>query len=326
MRLTLIFMVLMASMPLSATAELGVRRAALVDGMALPTWPTGATAALLATASDGITREGAFMCSAVLVSPTEALTAAHCVALVEADAAEEGWQLDWWVSFAPDVRGFDGSEPVLPSDTVGVEEVVAHPGFAEAGPLRSDRPDRAHDIAVLRLAEPAPAAPVPIARPSAALDAALDAAPVAVWVAGYGFEVAGSEATRGRRLGGPSRLFAVGTHELRVGRQTEPGAGAEGLAEKCGGDSGGPTFLQTPEGWRLIGLTSRAWAGDGVCAVAGLDTRVDAYADWIDAVAESVAVDGRAGGCGVGTDGDGWPLGVLLVLGWARRARSREVC
>lgn len=320
----------------AAAAPLGERRQAIIDGAPVTTAPGNASAALLAIADDGHQREGAFMCSAVLVSPQLALTAAHCVALVEADADEEGWQLDWWLSFAPDVRGFDGPDPRLPPATVAVIRVDVHPRFAIAGPPRSDRLDAAHDIAVLHLAEPAPVAPVPIARPSVALQDAMqdgmrdgmpDGTVGRVWIAGHGFEALTDDAVAGRLSGGPSRLIEVGSHELRVGRRAridEPVP--SGLAEKCGGDSGGATLIETRDGWRVIGLTSRAYAGDAGCAIAGIDTRVDAYADWID---ESAAPDAtRTVSCSAAPgepDSPGLPgLPGVILLGLAARRRCHR--
>lgn len=300
MRITPVILV-MASLSVAHADPIATAHHAIIDGRP-DAGPIAAVGALLATADDGRSHEGAFMCSAVLVAPTVALTAAHCVALVEADAVDEGWRLDWWVSFAPDVRGFDGPDPVLPPLTVGVRRAVVHPGFDAAGPVRSDRPDAAHDIAVLLLAEPAPVTAAPMARPG---DGIQHGTPDGmtndsegmqpVFIAGYGLQAFDPDAVTGLRLGGPSRVFAIGDRELRVGRRLALDDPApDHLAEKCGGDSGGPTFARTATGWRVVGLTSRGHATDPGCAIAGLDTRVDAYAGWIDAV---VRAPTDAGGC-----------------------------
>ncbi len=304
-------------------APIGSRHAAIIDGDAAA-GPAAAVGALLATADDGRSHEGAFMCSAVLVAPTVALTAAHCVALVEADAAEEGWQLDWWLTFADDVRRFDGPDPTLPPRTVAVRQAVVHPGFDAGRPIRSHTLDAAHDLAVLLLAEPAPVAAVPMARTPP------EAAPVLI--GGYGMRADDPDApgaAPGLRLAGPSRLFSVGSHELRVGRRLGLGASIPpGLAEKCGGDSGGPTFAETAAGWRVVGLTSRGHADDPGCAIAGIDTRVDVYAVWVDAVRvaadPSLAADPPT--C-VAAPGHRRPHGIapaLLMLGWlSARRRGR---
>lgn len=306
-------------------APIGERQQGIIDGRAIAEHPVSAVGALLATADDGTATEGAFMCSAVLVAPDVALTAAHCVALVEADAAEEGWQLDWWLSFADDVRGFDGPDPVLPRRTVPVTPVV-HGDFDAERPIRSDRPDAAHDIAVLLLGEPAPVAPVPMARPGEALPDA--AARDAILLAGYGLQAHAADALPGARTAGAGRIFAVGERELRVGRRIDVGAAEQGLAEKCGGDSGGPTFARSADGWRVIGITSRAHVADPGCAIAGFDTRVAAYAEWVDRVAAQAADPlGDVPACSATPGGTpaGPAPGLLLVLLLAARRMPREL-
>ncbi len=312
-------------------APVAERDAALIDGRVIDHHPVTAVGALLAVADDGTAVEGAFMCSAVLVGPTVALTAAHCVALVEVDAAEEGWQLDWWLSFAPDVSDFDGPDPILPGDSIAVRPVV-HRGFDPQRPIRSDRPDAAHDIAVLLLDRAAPVAPVPLVSTAMGDDAMGDAmgdgVSDAILMAGYGMrsdEPDSPDARPGQRRAGPGRIFAVGDHELRVGRRLDPAAEVDdALAEKCAGDSGGPTFVLTVDGWRVIGLTSRAHAADPGCALAGLDTRVDVYADWVERVA-AASPDG--GGCAVAPSTPRCPWIALLLpaLVWSGRRRRRQV-
>ncbi len=297
---------------------------AVIGGTADQGAPSQAAGALLATASDGVTDEGAVMCSAVLVAPTLALTAAHCIAPVEADAEEQGWSLDWWVSFAPCVRPFAGVSPPLPSQTLEVARTIVHPKFAMDGPPRSDRLDAAYDLALLVLDEEAGVEPVRVLEEGvlAALDeeaASSDGLPVVI--AGYGQQAIDVDEPMGQRAMGGSRLFEVGTHELRVGRRR--GADDEldvGLAEKCGGDSGGPTFLATQDGWRVIGLTSRGHAADPDCSIAGIDTRVDVFAGWM----EDAQIQESA--CSLARPEQRWPglLGILGVLACLRYARARD--
>lgn len=308
---------------LSAQAQtVDTTQAPLIDGTPVGVeggeGPVAAVGALLATAHDGVAHEGAVMCSAVLISPRVALTAAHCVALIEADAADEGWQLDWWLSFATDVRGVEGPDPQLPPLTITVEATAVHPGFAADGPPRSDQLDAANDIAVLLLAEPAPVAAVPLAEPQHQLIGDLDE-PAPVLVAGYGWTTDDPDAGQiGLRAAGPSLLFEVGAYELRVGRRLEADAPVPmGLAEKCGGDSGGPTFLRTADGWRVLGLTSRGHASDPGCAIAGIDTRADVFAPWIEAVVTGHAAapaDGCMVALGQPTPHEGPSLSLLAML------------
>jgi len=64
----------------------------------------------------------------------------------------------------------------------------------------------------------------------------------------------------------------------------EIGAGGNGV-DACFGDSGGPLYLNTPSGWYLIGVTSRAYAGvpqSAPCKYGGIYTRPDGVMDWIE--------------------------------------------
>jgi len=58
-----------------------------------------------------------------------------------------------------------------------------------------------------------------------------------------------------------------------------------GGSTACGGDSGGPAFINTTRGWLLIGTESN---GDTACQVGTNKMRVDACLDFIDAVVAQV--------------------------------------
>lgn len=54
-------------------------------------------------------------------------------------------------------------------------------------------------------------------------------------------------------------------------------------SDTCAGDSGGPVLEQVSDGWRLVGITSRAIPGTGsVCGGGGIYTSVAAIDDWLD--------------------------------------------
>ncbi len=78
---------------------------------------------------------------------------------------------------------------------------------------------------------------------------------------------------------GYSVLSELGDYELQVGAEAED-------VRKCHGDSGGPTFLDietdSTESMRIIGVTSHAYDESDCDSKGGVDTRVDAYLDWID--------------------------------------------
>lgn len=60
-------------------------------------------------------------------------------------------------------------------------------------------------------------------------------------------------------------------------------AGGDGI-DSCNGDSGGPLYLETPDGWFLVGITSRAAEPASVaCGDGGIYVRPDAIIDWAEA-------------------------------------------
>jgi secreted trypsin-like serine protease len=52
--------------------------------------------------------------------------------------------------------------------------------------------------------------------------------------------------------------------------------------DSCTGDSGGPFYVEGPEGWLLAGTTSRATnASPNDCGDGGIYVRVEHYLTWI---------------------------------------------
>jgi secreted trypsin-like serine protease len=129
-------------------------------------------------------------------------------------------------------------------------------------------------------------------------------------------------------------------------------AGGPNGIDTCYGDSGGPGFLQTPDGDFLMGVISRGtWSAGWFCGNGGgtIFVRADSLVPWIEArtgqilerpscpgqvpppvqsaaLDEEGAVDAAPAGCtatGRSTGNAGW-LGVLgvVLLGIRRRARS----
>lgn len=72
-------------------------------------------------------------------------------------------------------------------------------------------------------------------------------------------------------------------------------AGGDGV-DSCFGDSGGPVYLDTPEGPALVGIVSRGLALPGLpCGNGGIYTRVDKVVSWIQRV--TGARVGRTASC-----------------------------
>lgn len=157
------------------------------------------------------------------------------------------------VVFAPEVAR------ALPAERVRVVDGRLHPAWV-AGK---------NDIGVLILAEDAPVAPMPF--DGSALPA--DVVGQTVRVVGYGLDDQGQT---GSRRSGTAQVSAVEAGTFSV-------VAAPGMS--CGGDSGGPSFLAVNGAERLVGVTS---FGDVACT-AGTNTRVDAYAAFVQAILDEVA-------------------------------------
>ncbi|MCO4744268.1 MAG: trypsin-like serine protease [Proteobacteria bacterium] len=143
-----------------------------------------------------------------------------------------------------------------------------------------------YDFAVLVLERDAASPPRPVAT-SCVLDNHLyEGAPVAV--VGFG-------STRLSGAGGNTRLMEAfvevddpdcSTSGRGCNASVAPGgeiiAGGGGV-DSCNGDSGGPLYLDTPDGYFLVGITSRAASPlNTSCGDGGIYVRADAVIDWAE--------------------------------------------
>jgi hypothetical protein len=201
-RLALPAALLLAGCP--APADLDARALAIVGGAGDTTHP----------AVGAVAWDSGFLCSAVLVEPRLAFTAAHCLYGFPADGDLVTLRF--------------GTDSSAPDAVVDVVDVELHPEF-------STLPDR--DVARLRLAQDAPVAPVPWRG---------DPLPGLVGdllLVGFGDTITGAQ-DRGLRRAATVSVEEATPRHLRW----------QGPGGICDGDSGGAAFADVGGGEELIAL------------------------------------------------------------------------
>ncbi len=235
------------------------------------------------------------LCSAVLIAPDVALTAAHCVDLraIGALAVQTTARA---VSFTADLRDVYDNGGAFPADAVAIVDDDVAPGFdSDAFRAASGGLGAQYDWALLyleRAVDPDVATPVTVL---SGVDAPLRVGD-SVDVVGHGTaDPAGAipgEGTTGQRLCGASFVNLLGDDEVQVG------SGGQTL-RRCEVDSGGPTFVTRQGEPLLASVGSRAFAAqdEQACGQGAIDTRVDAIVDVIDAAMRAACADGRRRDC-----------------------------
>jgi secreted trypsin-like serine protease len=257
------------------------------------------------------------MCTGTLVAPDVVLTAGHCI----------GIEPIFVVTHA------DSLEPGTPRDLVAVKWSRAYPEWQ----------DRL-DVGVVVLQRMARTKPRAIATACLANERLASGAPVTI--VGYGSisPDASDDNTRLHRarvaVTDPFCEHAPGC--LRTaGSKGEFAAGGRGI-DACYGDSGGPAYIETPGGYALAGVTSRALDIEGLpCGNGGIYARADKVVAWIQSVTERrlerVACEGptddpdatddelaASGGCAAGRSRGGLAM-VLILATSVVLARRRSV-
>ncbi len=245
-----------------------------------------------------------FMCSSTLIAPDVVLLAAHCLddeALTYGLGTVEDKKIYW--TRQADLSDLDGSSASapLPDDAVQAWDWVMHEDFDLFG-METGIAEN-HDIALLFLDEPV----LDVAHATLITEAEADQVTTGaeVVVVGWGQQEATDNPLQPPPAGtyaykqmGVSAVADEGSHEFQVGEE-------EADVRKCHGDSGGPSYLEvTDEGrytdhWRVVGVTSHAYDRTDCDSKGGVDTRVSAYLDWIDAELRSRCEDGTRSWCEV---------------------------
>lgn len=249
---------------------------------------------------DGEVRSGGYalpmlMCSSTLIAPDVVLLAAHCVDLVLFEYYFPGLRDPSFVwTRQADLTAWDGSsEQPLPTDGVPASNWVLHEDYDiyDYGMGITQN----FDIALLFLDEPV--LDVQHAFPISPAEASQIVKGAEVEVVGWGQQTSDPmppAGTYGVKMMGTSHISLVGEWEMQIGADVDD-------VRKCHGDSGGPTFLHvdstTPESLRVIGVTSHAYDQSDCRRTGGVDTRVDAYLEWIDAQMRAACADGRRSWC-----------------------------
>ncbi|MEO8703994.1 MAG: trypsin-like serine protease [Kofleriaceae bacterium] len=253
-------------------------------------------------------------CSGTLIAPDIVLTAGHCV-----DAKP--------IEVLTDT--IDYARPG--GDRIAVKWARAYPNW-----------EHRYDVGVLMLEHVARGHGRTVAS-ACTINAALEEPNASVHVVGFGLASSSGDdensALREADLPVIDPFCAMDVAcEPSVAPHGEFIAGGRGT-DSCFGDSGGPVYLETPDGPALAGVVSRGLALPGApCGNGGVYVRADKVVAWVQSITHArltrTSCGGRAddggtgeaegGGCSSGGSGAGLVIGLgIFAVGATSRRRPR---
>ncbi len=256
--------VLAAAVGCSKGPAVGEQASPIVDGRLATTGDVGSTVALIEPGWSGAS------CTGTLVTPNVVVTAAHCLFTDTSTATTE--------SFGPLMPASDVRVVVGAVDPTTASTPQIHPAaFIWADPrfltdYNNDTDE--NDIGAIVLATPVTRiAPTPVLDLSS-LDTELTPRRM-LDIAGYG--------TTNRAGMGDNTFLYLAQVPFISRTEHEVTAGDPGGPDTCYGDSGGPLYVDTDQGRRLVGATSRGAGPDVACDSGTVFTLVPAYVAEIEA-------------------------------------------
>ncbi|MES2504842.1 MAG: trypsin-like serine protease [Myxococcota bacterium] len=214
-----------------------------------------------------------FLCGGTLVKSNVVVTAAHC--LLESSLTR-GMGTVQYIRYGivTDLDLREAKRLKKPSlDIVWAKDWTAHEGYpnekVEKGLKKGD------DIGVLILSEHMKLPVTPWLKHD---EKDLLTLEMPAYIVGWGQQNVDTDsqdpATISNKMCAVSNIHELGEFELQIGA-------GEDTPRKCHGDSGGATYIKVKDGsYRLVGVTSRSYGAIG-CAEGGVDTRIDAYDQWL---------------------------------------------